>query len=123
MSGGIRQSHSVLETRPVGCAWRSGSAQAADAELEEAFDQLQEEREITVTMSNESRERCVELFAELGKKIDRIAAYLLTQQRKASIAGEEAHRLQQRRRSAEQRVDDVKQMLNLLHALPRTEAT
>ena len=82
-----------------------------DAELEEAFDQLQEEREITGTISNESRERCVQLFAELGKKIDRIAAYLRTQQRKASIAAEEAQRLQQRRRSAEQRVDDVKQML------------
>ena len=36
-----------------------------DAELEEAFDQLQEEREITGTISNESRERCVQLFAEL----------------------------------------------------------
>ena len=82
-----------------------------DAELEEAFDQLQEEREITGTISNESRERCTQLFAELGKKIDRIAAYLRTQQRKAGIAGEEAQRLQQRRRSAEQRVDDVKQML------------
>ena len=82
-----------------------------DAELEEAFDQLQEEREITGTMSNESRERSVRLFAELGQKIDRIAAYLRTQQRKASIAAEEAQRLQQRRRSAEQRVDDVKQTL------------
>ena len=82
-----------------------------DAELEEAFDQLQEEREITGTISNESRERSVQLFAELGKKIDRVAAYLRTQQRKASIAAEEAQRLQQRRRSAEQRVDDVKQML------------
>ena len=58
-----------------------------------------------------SRERCVQLFAELGKKIDRIAAYLRTQQRKASIAAEEAQRLQQRRRSAEQRVSDVKEML------------
>ena len=82
-----------------------------DAELEEAFDQLQEEREITGTISNESRERSVQLFAELGKKIDRIAAYLRTQQRKASIASEEAQRLQHRRRSAEQRVSDVKQML------------
>jgi hypothetical protein len=35
-----------------------------DAELEEAFDQLQEEREITGTISNESRQRCVQLFAE-----------------------------------------------------------
>ena len=52
-----------------------------------------------------------ELFAELGKKIDRIAAYLRTQQRKATIAAEEAQRLQQRRRSAEQRVSDVKEML------------
>jgi len=51
------------------------------------------------------------LFAELGKKIDRIAAYQRTQQRKASIAVEDAQRLQQRRKSAEQRVDDVKQML------------
>jgi hypothetical protein len=41
------------------------------------------------------------LFAELGKKIDRIAAYQRTQQRKASIAVEDAQRLQQRRKSAE----------------------
>ena len=39
-----------------------------DAELEEAFDQLQEEREITGTISNESRERSVRLFAELGDR-------------------------------------------------------
>ena len=82
-----------------------------DAELEAAFDQMQEEREITGDISDESRERCAQLFAELGKKIDRIAAYLRTQQRKASIASEEAQRLQHRRRSAEQRVSDVKQML------------
>ena len=82
-----------------------------DAELEAAFDQMQEEREITGNISDESRERCAQLFAELGKKIDRIAAYLRTQQHKANIAGEEAQRLRQRRRSAEQRVDDVKQML------------
>ena len=56
-----------------------------DAELEEAFDQLQEEREITGTISNQSRERSVQLFAELGKKIDRIAAYLRILQRKARI--------------------------------------
>jgi hypothetical protein len=60
-----------------------------DAESEGAFDQLQEEREITGTISNERRERCVQLFAELGKKIDRVAAYLRTQQRKASIAAED----------------------------------
>ena len=82
-----------------------------DAELEAAFDQMQEEREITGNISDESRERCIQLFAELGKKIDRIAAYLRTQQRKASIPAEEAQRLQQRRWSAEQRVRDVKEML------------
>jgi len=82
-----------------------------DAELEAAFDQMQEEREITGNISDESRERCTQLFAELGKKIDRIAAYLRIQQHKASIAAEESQRLEQRRRSAEQRVDDVKQML------------
>ena len=82
-----------------------------DAELEAAFDQMQEEREITGNISEESRERCVQLFAALGTKIDRIAAYLRTQQRKASIAAEEAQRLQQRRWSAEQRVRDVKEML------------
>ena len=53
----------------------------------------------------------MQLFAALGTKIDRIAAYLRTQQRKASIAAEEAQRLQQRRWSAEQRVRDVKEML------------
>ena len=82
-----------------------------DADLEEAFDQLQEERDITGSVSDISRERCVQLFAELGKKIDRIAAHLRTQQRKAAIAAEEAQRLQRRRRSAEQRVNDVKEML------------
>ena len=51
-----------------------------DAELEAAFDKLQEEREITGIISDESRERCVRLFAELGTKIDRIAAYLRIQQ-------------------------------------------
>ena len=79
--------------------------------IEAAFDQMQEEREITGNISEESRERCVQLFAALGTKIDRIAAYLRTQQRKASIAAEEAQRLQQRRWSAEQRVRDVKEML------------
>ena len=67
-----------------------------DAELEAAFDQMQEEREITGNISDESRQRCLQLFAELGRKIDRIAAYLRTQQRKANIAAEEAQRLQQR---------------------------
>ncbi len=83
-----------------------------DAELEEAFGELQEERDITGVITEESRERCAQLFAELGKKIDRIAAYLRTQQRKAAVAAEEAQRLQQRRRSAEQRVSDVKEMLS-----------
>jgi hypothetical protein len=78
------------------------------------FDQMQEEREITGDISDESRERCAQLFGELGKKIDRIAAYLRTQQRKASIAGEETQRLQQRRRSAEQRVSDLNEMLTYL---------
>jgi len=82
-----------------------------DAELEAAFDQLQEEREITGNISDEAREHCMQLFAELGKKIDRIAAYLRIQQRKASLADEEAQRLQQRRSSAEQPVNDVKEML------------
>ena len=67
-----------------------------DAELEAAFDQMQEERAITGDISDESRQRCLQLFAELGRKIDRIAAYLRTQQRKANIAAEEAQRLQQR---------------------------
>jgi len=82
-----------------------------DAALEAAFDQMQEEREITGNISDESRERCVQLIAELSEKIDRIAAYLRIQQHTANIAGEEAQRLQQRRRSAEQRVNDVKEML------------
>jgi len=83
---------------------------------------VQEEREITGDISDESREHCVQLFAELGKNVDRIAAYLRTQQRKASIAAEEAQRLQQRRRSTEQRIDDVTNA-DLLHALPWSEAT
>ena len=48
-----------------------------DAELEAAFDQLQEEREITGNISDESRDRCAQLFAEPGMKIDRTAAYLI----------------------------------------------
>jgi hypothetical protein len=92
----------------------SSSLFEIDAELEAAFDQMQEEREITGDISDESRQRCLQLFAELGRKIDRIAAYLRTQQRKANIAAEESQRLQQRRRSAEQRVDDVKEMLTYL---------
>ena len=95
-----------------------------DAQLEAAFDQMQEEREMSGNISDESRERCVQLFGEFGKKIDRIAAYLRTQQHKGNIAGEEAQRLQQRRRSAEQRVDDVKQMLTYFmrcRALKRLE--
>ena len=82
-----------------------------DAKLKATFDQMQEEREITGDISDESRERCAQLFAELGKKIDRIAAYLRTLQRKANIAAEEGQRLQLRRRAGEQRVDDVKEML------------
>ena len=82
-----------------------------DVELKAGFDQMQEEREITGNISDESRERCAQLFAELGKKIDRIAAYLRTLQRKANIAAEEGQRLQLRRRAGEQRVDDVKEML------------
>ena len=61
-----------------------------DAELEAAFDQMQEEREITGTISNESRERCVQLFAQLGKKIDRVGL-------PANPAAQSQHR---RRRSA-----------------------
>ena len=89
----------------------SSSLFEIDAEMEAAFDQLQEEREITGNISDGGRQRCMRLFAELGKKVDRIAAYLRTQQRKASIAAEEGQRLQQRRKSAEQRVNDVKEML------------
>ena len=39
-----------------------------DAELESAFDQLQEEPEITGNISKEARERCLQLFAELGRR-------------------------------------------------------
>jgi hypothetical protein len=35
-----------------------------DGELEAAFDQMQEEREITGNISDESRERCAQLFAD-----------------------------------------------------------
>ena len=95
-----------------------------DAELEAGFDQMQEEREITGNISEESRERSAQLFAELGKKKDRIAEYLRIQQHKANLAGQEAQRLQQRRRSAEQRVNDVKEMLTYFmrcRALKRLE--
>ena len=82
-----------------------------DAELEAAFDQMQVAPGKGRPGPSKSRERCEQLFGELGKKIDRIAAYLRTQRPKASIAAEEGQRLQQRRRSAEQRVNDVKEML------------
>ena len=79
-----------------------------DAELEAAFDQMQEEREITGNSATKVASAAHSCFAELGKKIDRIAAYLRIQQHKANIVAEEAQRLQQRRRSAQQRVSDVK---------------
>jgi hypothetical protein len=43
-----------------------------DAELEAQFDAATQEQEETGVISDESKQRCLELFAELGKKVDRI---------------------------------------------------
>lgn len=82
-----------------------------DTELEAAFDAASQEREQTGTISDEAKQRCLELFAELGKKVDRIARYVRATELKARAAREEATRLTSRQRAAENRVEQVKSML------------
>ena len=82
-----------------------------DTELEAAFDAASQEQEQTGTISDEAKQRCIELFAELGKKVDRIARYVRATELKARAAKEEATRLTARQRAAENRVEQVKSML------------
>jgi outer membrane murein-binding lipoprotein Lpp len=97
-----------------------------DAELEAQFEaaMMEEEEEETGVISEEAKQRCLELFAELGKKVDRIARYLRATEFKARAAKEEAARLTARQRTAENRVAQVKSMLAfymLSHGLRRLE--
>ena len=90
---------------------RSVSLFEIDAELEAAFEAYQEECDSAGDASEETKNRCIDLFAAVGKKIDRIAAYIRIQEAMASLAGSEAQRLATRKRTADQRVKNVKQML------------
>lgn len=82
-----------------------------DEELEAAFEAASQEQERTGEIGEETRQRCLALFAELGKKVDRIAAYVRATEFKARAAKEEAARLSTRQKSAENRVLQVKSML------------
>src|SRR5512146_3262163 len=82
-----------------------------DKELEGAFDAASQEQEETGAISDETQQRCLNLFAELGKKVDRIARYVRATELKARAAKEEAARLSGRQRAAENRVEQVKSML------------
>jgi hypothetical protein len=83
-----------------------------DKELEAAFDAASEEQERTGALSDETRQRCTDLFGELGKKVDRIAGYVRATELKARAAKEEATRLAARQKSAENRAEQVKSMLS-----------
>ena len=82
-----------------------------DAELEAQFDAASQEQEQTGAISEETKQRCLDLFAELGKKVDRIARYVRATEFKAKAAKEEATRLTARQKAAENRVEQVKSML------------
>jgi hypothetical protein len=82
-----------------------------DQELEAAFDAASQEQEETGAVSDDTQQHCLELFAELGKKVDRIARYVRATELKARAAKEEVARLAARQKSAENRVAQVKSML------------
>lgn len=82
-----------------------------DEELEAAFEAASQEQEQNGEICQETRERCLALFAELGRKVDRIAGYVRASEFKARAAKEEATRLAARHKSAENRVLQVKSML------------
>jgi len=82
-----------------------------DEELEAAFDKATQEQEQTGAISEETQQCCLDLFAELGKKVDRIARYVRAMEFKAKAAKEESARLAARQKSAENRVLQVKAML------------
>lgn len=99
----------MTETKQVTAA--SASLFEINAELETAFDAYQEECDVAGDASEETKSRCIDLFAEMGKKVDRIAAYIRIQEALANLAGAEAQRLSTRKKAADQRVKSVKQML------------
>lgn len=82
-----------------------------DAELETQFEAATNEEEHTGVTSEEAKQRCLDLFAELGKKVDRIARYVRATEFKARVANEEAARLTARQKTAENRLAQVKSML------------
>ena len=93
-----------------------------DAELEAQFDAATEEEEQTGVISEETKQRCLDLFGELGKKVDRIVRYARATEFKARAAKEEAARLTARQKAAENRVEQVKSMLTFfmrVHGLKR----
>ena len=82
-----------------------------DKELEAAFDTASQEQEQTGAISDDTKQRCLDLFAELGKKVDRIARYVRAMELKARAAKEEATRLTARQKATENRIEQVKSML------------
>jgi Siphovirus Gp157 len=82
-----------------------------DAELEAQFDAATNEEEQTGVISEEAKQRCLGLFAELGKKVDRIARYLRATEFRARAAKEEAARLTARQRTAENHLAQLKSMV------------
>ncbi len=82
-----------------------------DKELEAAFDAASQEQDETGAISDQTQQRCLDLFAELGKKVDRIARYVRATELKARAAKAEATRLAARQKAAENRVEQVKSML------------
>jgi outer membrane murein-binding lipoprotein Lpp len=82
-----------------------------DTELEAQFEAATNEEEQTGVTSEEAKQRCLDLFAELGKKVDRIARYVRATELRARAAKEEAARLTARQKTAENRVAQVKSML------------
>jgi outer membrane murein-binding lipoprotein Lpp len=82
-----------------------------DADLEAQFDAATQEQEEAGGISEETKQRCLDLFAELGKKVDRIARYVRATELKAKAVKEEAARMTTRQKAAENRVVQVKSML------------
>jgi hypothetical protein len=82
-----------------------------DQELESAFDAASQEQEETGALRGDTQQHCLDLFAELGKKVDRIARYVRATELRARAAKEEATRLTARQKTAENRVAQVKSML------------
>ena len=82
-----------------------------DAELEAQFDAATQEQEQMRVISDETKQRCLDLFAELGKKVDRIARYVRATEFRARAAKDEVMRLTARQKAAENRVEQVKSML------------